>query len=106
MSAYRYEIIAAQLIRALRGRRSQAALSRRLGYRSNVFYTWESGRRWPTAARFLRFARMAGLDLRAIVKRFHGRMPPRLARLDLASRAGVAALIDELRGTRSIAELA
>lgn len=106
MPGHRYDVVAAQLIRALRGRRSQTALSRRLGYRSNVLYTWESARRWPTAARFLQFARLTGLDLRAIVKRFHGRMPARLARLDLASRAGVAALLDELRGTRSIAELA
>ena len=106
MIGYRYEVIAAQLIRALRGRRSQTALSRRLRYRSNVLYTWESGRRWPTAARFFQFARLTGLDLHAIVARFHGRMPARLARVDLASRPGIAALIDELRGARSIAELA
>jgi transcriptional regulator with XRE-family HTH domain len=106
MTGYRYEVVAAQLIRALRGRRSQKVLSRRLRCRSNVLYTWESGRRWPTAARFFQLARLTGLDLHAIVTRFHGRMPARLARIDLASRAGVAALIDELRGARSIAELA
>ncbi|HVZ32321.1 MAG TPA: helix-turn-helix transcriptional regulator, partial [Polyangiaceae bacterium] len=45
-----YEDLARDFIRALRGGRSQAALSRRLGFRTNVLYAWESGRRWPTAA--------------------------------------------------------
>jgi ribosome-binding protein aMBF1 (putative translation factor) len=48
-----YEAIAVELVRALRGSRSRARLSQRLGYRSNVVQRWESRRSFPTAARFL-----------------------------------------------------
>ena len=44
-----YETLAKELIRALRGKRSQVALSRRLRYGSNVVRTWEAGRRFPSA---------------------------------------------------------
>ena len=54
------ERIARGLLRELRGRRSQVQWSRRLGYRSNVAYAWESGRRWPTAAETLRAAGRSG----------------------------------------------
>jgi len=42
-----YERLASELFRALRGRRSQAAINRRLGYHANVAYSWEHGRRFP-----------------------------------------------------------
>jgi transcriptional regulator with XRE-family HTH domain len=51
-----YEILASELLRALRGQRSQAAFGRRLGYRANVAYTWESGRRFPSAQVLFRAA--------------------------------------------------
>jgi DNA-binding transcriptional regulator YiaG len=38
-----YESLSSELVRALRGRRSQQAFSRRLGYSANVLYTWEKG---------------------------------------------------------------
>jgi DNA-binding phage protein len=41
--------LASQLLKVLRGQRSQVALGRRLGYRANVAYVWESGRRFPPA---------------------------------------------------------
>ena len=41
------------MIKALRGGRSQTAFSRHLGFKCNVLYTWESGRRWPTEWLFL-----------------------------------------------------
>jgi hypothetical protein len=59
-----FERASRELIRAIRGERSQVALSRRLGYRSNVVYMWESGRRWPTAAETLRAASLCRLDVR------------------------------------------
>lgn len=43
-----YEELTTQLIKTLRGTQSQRTLSRRLGYKSNVVYHWESGRRSPT----------------------------------------------------------
>ena len=36
-----FEQIARELLVALRGKRSQTAWSRRLGYKSNVAYAWE-----------------------------------------------------------------
>jgi transcriptional regulator with XRE-family HTH domain len=101
-----YEAVAAQLLRALRGARSQPAASRRIGHRSNVLYAWESGRRWPTAARFLHFAERMQVDVRAALVRFYGREPPWLSRVPPSTQSGVAALLDDLRGDRSVAELA
>jgi DNA-binding phage protein len=101
-----HEVVAAQLLRALRGRRSQVALSRRLGYRSNVVYTWEAARRFPTAAGFLALARRTGVEPQRALQRFYGHEPAWMKRSDPASRAGAAALLDDLRGRRSIAELA
>ncbi len=46
-----------ELVRALRGKRSQAAVSRRLGFRTNVVYTWECGRCSPSIGEFFRFMR-------------------------------------------------
>jgi DNA-binding transcriptional regulator YiaG len=51
-----YSTLASELVRAVRGRRAQGTVSQRLGFRSNVLYAWESGRSYPTAAEFLRFA--------------------------------------------------
>jgi DNA-binding transcriptional regulator YiaG len=98
--------IASELIRALRGRRSQPAFSRWLGYRSNVVYRWESGRAWPTAAGFFRAARRAGVDLAAGLARFYRTPPPALGAADLTKPEGVARLLGELRGSTTIGELA
>lgn len=101
-----YAAIASQLLRTLRGHRSQVALSRRLGYRSNALYSWEAGRRWPTAARFFDLARHTDVDPRAAVERFYGHPPAWMTHDDITTRVGVASFLDNLRGRRSIAELA
>ncbi len=101
-----FEDVAAELLRALRGKRSQAALSRRLKYRSNVLHAWEAGRRWPTAARFFALVRRVGLDPAAAVARFLGRAPGQAPLPDPATPQGAAALLLALRGARSTAELA
>ncbi len=101
-----YEAIAADLVRALRGRRSQTAFSRRLGYKSNVVYRWESRRAWPTAAVALAAARRVGVDLRAGLARFYRVEPRWLEHIDPATAEGVAVLLDDLRGTLPIGELA
>lgn len=105
-AAMDYDRLARELLVALRGRRSQVAWSRRLGYRSNVAYAWESGNRSPTAAETLRAARRAGVDLHAALERFHGRAPPWLEGLDPASAEAVARLLEDLRGSTSITDLA
>lgn len=43
-----FDEVTAQFVKKLRGTQSQRTLSRRLGYKSNVVYHWESGRRSPT----------------------------------------------------------
>lgn len=103
-----YQQIAADFLRALRGKRSQVAFCRRLGYRSNVVYTWESKRGFPTAAKALQAAQRVGVDLEQAVTRFYlyKKPPAWLGKTDLASRDGVAALLKDLKGNTSILDLA
>lgn len=101
-----YVKIASEFMRALRGRRSQAAVSRRLGYRTNVAYVWESGRAFPTAANALAAAQRLGVDVRGALARFYRTPPAWLDDVDPASRGGVALLLEDLRGRTSVVELA
>ncbi|HEX2879444.1 MAG TPA: helix-turn-helix transcriptional regulator, partial [Polyangiaceae bacterium] len=55
---------ACQLLERLRGRRSQLQLSRKLGFTSNVIYTWESGRRFPEVSNFFRIAELARVPVK------------------------------------------
>lgn len=99
------ERVARQLLLALRGDRSQVQWSRRLGYRSNVAYAWESGRRSPTAAETLRACARAGVDVEAALTRFYGVRPAWLP-ADPTGAAAVALLLDDLRGKTSVSEVA
>ncbi|MEY2935372.1 MAG: Family ership [Pseudomonadota bacterium] len=63
-----YERLGSQLLRALRARRSQTALARRLGYSANVAHTWERGTRFPPASVLLQLAALNGLDLEAVAR--------------------------------------
>jgi transcriptional regulator with XRE-family HTH domain len=101
-----YERIAAELLRALRGKRSQEAFARRLGVRSHAIYTWEAARNFPTAARAFSAAERAGVDVRAALERFYRRPPAWLKDADPTSPAGIARLLDDLRGTSSIVAVA
>jgi transcriptional regulator with XRE-family HTH domain len=103
---FEYEKIASEFLRAIRGRRSQAAFSRRLGYRTNVLYLWEAGRSFPTAADALAAAARTGLDVRQSLTNFFHRTPDWLEHSDPTTRAGVAALLNDLRGRTGINELA
>lgn len=98
--------LARDVMRALRGRRSQTAFSRRLGYRSNVAHTWESGRAYPTAAVFFRICERAGVDRGAPLSTFYRIVPERLSGVHLTEASGVAALLSDLRGQRSLSDLA
>jgi len=91
-----------ELVRALRGKRSQPALSRRLGYRSNVVYCWEHGRREPAASELFRIVAKTGGDPAKAFARF----PVRLEGVDLTTAEGVAALLAELRGEARIVRVA
>ncbi|MDP2308784.1 MAG: DUF4423 domain-containing protein [Pseudomonadota bacterium] len=93
-----HELLARELIRSLRGTRSQNAFSRRLGYRSNVVSTWESGRRWPTASETLRVAARAGVDLPAAFARFYRTAPEWLADGDYGSVEFVSRFLRDQKG--------
>ncbi|MBX2802577.1 MAG: DUF4423 domain-containing protein [Myxococcales bacterium] len=104
-----YEAMASQLLRAVRGRRSQVAFSRRLGYASNVAYTWESGRRWPTASTFLHALQRTGVDVPTVLTTFA--LPPqpgapRAASTQLDGPDRVAAFLQALKGNASVREIA
>src|SRR5262245_32356083 len=101
-----YERLARQFVRALRGKRSQVAFSRRLGFSTNVLYAWESGRRWPTAATILRAVERARVDVRSALRQFFASLPAWLERERIATRQGVARLLTELRGQLTILDVA
>jgi transcriptional regulator with XRE-family HTH domain len=101
-----YETLSSELIREMRGRRSQTAFSRRLGYRSNVVYAWESGRAWPTAAVFFKAVERLGRPVGAALSEFY-RLPQQPERLPvLTTKDGVAQFLDDLRGNNSVVEIA
>src|ERR1041384_1839908 len=60
-----YEQLSAELLRSLRGKRSQQAMVRKLGAKSNVCHQWERGHSFPSAARTLQVAARVGVDVPA-----------------------------------------
>lgn len=101
-----YTRAATELLRALRGKRSQAAFSRRLGFRSNVLYAWESGRRFPTASTTFWAAKKAGVDIRSGLERFFRTPPEWLKDVDLTTPMGVVVMLNELRAGSRVKDLA
>jgi transcriptional regulator with XRE-family HTH domain len=93
------KLAAAQFLRAVRGKRSQVAFARRLGYRANPITDWEHGRRFPTAAEALRAAHRSGIDIAAAFRRFHPAEPP------TPEPAALAAWLSALRGSTALSEL-
>ena len=100
-----FELLAAELLRALRGKRSQQALCRRLGAKSNVVHQWERGHSFPSAARTLQVAARVGVDVPHAFREFYRTAPRWLDEQDPASPAGVAAFLNGLRGSTSVVEL-
>ncbi|MEN9577259.1 MAG: hypothetical protein RJA70_268 [Pseudomonadota bacterium] len=98
---------AAQLVRAVRGKRSQAWVCRRLKYTSNVIYTWETGRNAPSALQFLTLAECCGFDTRTLLADFYVKQPLWLNTLAVfPSAPGVAAFLRDQRGQIPIGEWA
>jgi transcriptional regulator with XRE-family HTH domain len=97
------ERVVCQFIRALRGKRSQVAFSRRLGFLSNTAADWESGRRVPNTTVVLDACKRCGVDVEEAFRGFHPRSAPALGEGD---DAGVAAWLNELRGSTSVSMLA
>jgi transcriptional regulator with XRE-family HTH domain len=97
------EQVARQLIRAVRGKRSQEAFSRRLGYTSNPVADWEAGRRFPTAGEFLRACGLAGVPWNEAFAQF---TPEEAGLLANGDDDAVAAWLASLRGNTSIKDVA
>ncbi|HYP90202.1 MAG TPA: helix-turn-helix transcriptional regulator [Polyangiaceae bacterium] len=100
-----FERLAAELLRALRGKRSQQALCRRLGSKSNVVHQWERGHSFPTASRTLQVAERVGVKVPEAFREFYRTAPRWLDEHEPTTPAGVAAFLDDLRGSTSVVEL-
>jgi len=74
MSGDSYRVLGGQLVRALRGRRSQRRLSHQLGFRSNVLYRWETGLREPSVSEVFALAAAVGVDVRRSLIELDGRL--------------------------------
>jgi transcriptional regulator with XRE-family HTH domain len=98
-----YDLAARQFLRALRGKRSQRAFSKRLRYRSNVACDWEAGRRFPTAEATLRACELLRVPVAEAFGAFQVACAPVL-RDGKAFQVG--AWLDALRGSTSVAALA
>lgn len=97
--------LAIEIVSALRGRRSRAQFSRVLGYKSNVVFDWESGRRTPSAVSVLQAAQRTGHDLRAALGAFFGPSFAWPRRVSPASNEGVVLLLNTLKGNSSIVQI-
>jgi len=95
-----FDLAARQLLRAVRGKRSQLAFARKLGFRGNPIPDWESGRRAPTAEKALEACLAAGIDVSGAFGRFH------VAEVgDLSAPGGLAAWLQRVRGATSVSDL-
>jgi transcriptional regulator with XRE-family HTH domain len=99
--------LSAVLIAQVRGKMSQAQLSRRLGYASNVVYLWEQRRRLPPVGVFLRAAELRRRTFRAELQQFFGisPLPATSSAQPLGDSATVAALLRQLARGQSALEL-
>jgi transcriptional regulator with XRE-family HTH domain len=96
-----YDLVARELLRALRGSRSQIAFARRLGYRSNPCTDWEHGRRFPNASEALRIAVRSGAEVDAAFAEFSPVTGPRAE-----GAWAVCDWLSGLRGSLSVLEVA
>jgi transcriptional regulator with XRE-family HTH domain len=96
------EQVASEFLRALRGRRSQVQLARRLGYRGNPMTDWERGERFPTAEEALRVAALSGVDVSAALARFAPTVRLRPTRAGFS----LSMWLNDMRGDTPLKELA
>ncbi len=106
MQDWDFERLASELLREIRGKRSQSAFARRLGYRSNAVHCWEAGTAFPTAARALEAAQRSGIDVRQALLTLYRKPPGWLGELDATTPEGAAQFLRDLRGRTSLKELA
>lgn len=95
-----HSALAAELIRARRGKRTQRALSRVLGYRSNVVFAWENGHDEPNARTFFRLVQKTGDGT------LPGSYPGQVGCTpDLTSKSGIASYLQGLGKDWKVSEL-
>ena len=88
-----------EIVRAIRGKRSQVAFSRRIGYQSNVAADWEGGYRFPTIAKVLHAMTRVGIDVTASFEAFHADSAP-------AFKVGLPKWFRTLKGRTSQGDIA
>jgi hypothetical protein len=101
-----YELIASELIRALRGKRSCAELSRRAGYRSNIVHRWEARQCWPSASDLLTLHARLRPQAGSWITAFFHMAPEWAVGLAPTSREAVATFLQNLRGKTPIVRIA
>lgn len=103
-----FETVSVDLVRSLRGRRSCAEFSRRLGYRSNIVHRWERAECWPTAARFIAIHRRVRPSKRSWLQAYFGdhSLPDWTASCDPADPMTVAMFLRHLKGKTPVLRIA
>lgn len=100
-----YDSIASELLRALRGRRSQRGFSALFGFATNAAYRWEAGLRYPTIPQLFKVLERIGVPVQAALEGVESTaIALRGVPVDGPKYAG--AFLRSLQGTRSITELA
>lgn len=99
-----FDRVSRELLRALRGTRSQTAFSRRLGFRSNVSAKWESGQRMPTAVEAFQYSQVLGVDVPALLRRFQPNID--VGAVFAAPGPQLHRWLSALRGAQRLGELA
>lgn len=99
-----YGTLTQELVRAVRGKHSQTAVSRWLGYATNALYRWESGQDAPTAARFFQMATRCKVDCAGAIHRFW--RGSTYSAVELTEPSGVSAFLRQLRGKVPISTVA
>ena len=100
-----YEGIASELLRALRGRRSQRGFSALFGFTTNVAYRWEAGQRYPTVPQLFRVLERIGVPVQQALEGVDS-VALRLRGTQVDGEQYAGALLRLHQGTRSISELA
>jgi len=103
MTPQSFEPIARQILRALRGGRSQAAVSKRLGFSSNVAAKWESGQRMPSAEQALAYGTKLRMDPMPALRGLNRNAS---AALGDGTEPDLAAWLRALKGTQLLGPIA
>jgi DNA-binding phage protein len=106
VSSVNCELLAAELLRALRGKRSRPGFSRHLGYRSNVAQRWETQACFPTAAGFFEICAQLRIDVRAALVQFLRGEPEWLQQARFVPVEAVPRLLGELLGRARLSNVA